>query len=88
MHLSLAIIVAVSHNSDVHEGEVEVGAPLNWFKPSSKFFYRLFQGGASFVDYLCCFCLVLLCLHARLFVDALWSLAGKRAELLALVCDV
>ena len=24
------------------------------------------------------FCLVLLCFHARLFVDALWSPAGKR----------
>ena len=28
----------------------------------------------SFVLFLSCF---LLCLHARLFVDALWSLAGK-----------
>ena len=27
--------------------------------------------------YLCYFCLVLLCFHARLFVDALWSSAGK-----------
>ena len=25
----------------------------------------------------CYFCLVLLCFHARLFVDALWSPAGK-----------
>ena len=33
--------------------------------------------GASFVDQLCCFCLVLLCFHARLFVNALWSTAGK-----------
>ena len=32
---------------------------------------------ASFVDHLCYFCLVMLCLHARLFVDALWSPAGK-----------
>ena len=31
----------------------------------------------SFVDHLCDFCLVLLCFHARLFVDALWSPAGK-----------
>ena len=37
-----------------------------------------FQGGASFVDQLCYFCLVLLCFHTCLFVDALWSLAGKR----------
>ena len=29
------------------------------------------------MDHLCYFCLVLLCFHARLFVDALWSLAGK-----------
>ena len=29
------------------------------------------------MDHLCYFCLVLLCLHARLFVDALWSPAGK-----------
>ena len=31
----------------------------------------------SFVDHLCYFCLVLLCILARLFVDALWSPAGK-----------
>ena len=29
------------------------------------------------MDHLCSFCLVLLCVHARLFVDALWSPAGK-----------
>ena len=28
------------------------------------------------MDHLCCFCLALLCFHARLFVDALWSSAG------------
>ena len=33
--------------------------------------------GASFVDHLCYFYLVLLCFHARLFVDALWSPDGK-----------
>ena len=37
----------------------------------------MFQGGALFVDHLCYFCLVLLCFYARLFVDALWSPAGK-----------
>ena len=37
----------------------------------------MFQGGASFVDHVCCFCLVVFCFHARLFVDALWSPAGK-----------
>ena len=26
---------------------------------------------------LCCFCLVLLCLYVHLFIDALWSPAGK-----------
>ena len=30
------------------------------------------------MDHLCYFCLVLLCFHARLFVDAMWSPAGKR----------
>ena len=29
------------------------------------------------MDNLCYFCLVMLCFHARLFVDALWSTAGK-----------
>ena len=29
------------------------------------------------MDHLWYFCLVLVCFHARLFVDALWSLAGK-----------
>ena len=39
---------------------------------------------------LLCFCsvLCLLCLCARLFICALWSPAGKRAGLLALVCGV
>ena len=44
------------------------------------------------MDHLCYFCLVLLCFHARLFVDALWSPAGKGlASLLSIVksyCDV
>ena len=39
------------------------------------------------MDHLCYFCLVLLCFHACLFVDALWSPAGKGlADLLALIC--
>ena len=29
------------------------------------------------MDHLCYFCFVLLCFHASLFVDALWSPAGK-----------
>ena len=48
--------------------------------------------GASFVDHLCYFCLVLLCFHARLFVDALRSPAGKGlTSLLSFVmsnCDI
>ena len=52
-------------------------APENWFKPSSKIFYRLFQGGTSFVDLLCFSGLAFLCLCAHLFICALWSPAGK-----------
>ena len=29
------------------------------------------------MDHLCYFCLALLCSHARQFIDALWSSAGK-----------
>ena len=29
------------------------------------------------MDHLCYLCLVLLCFHARLFVDVLWSPVGK-----------
>ena len=29
------------------------------------------------MDHLCYFCLVLLCIRARIFVGALWSPAGK-----------
>ena len=39
------------------------------------------------MDHLCNFCLVFVML-SRLFIAALWSPKGKRAELLALVCDV
>ena len=39
------------------------------------------------MDHLCYFCLVLFCFHARMFVDALWSPAGKGLTL-ALACDV
>ena len=42
----------------------------------------------SFVDILCFSVSCLLCLCERLFICALWSLAGKRADLLALVCGV
>ena len=30
-----------------------------------------------FVDHLCYFCIVLLCFGVRLFIDAMWSPAGK-----------
>ena len=68
------------HNVLIRFGFVkgEVGAPWNRFKPSSKTFYCMFQGGTSFVDLLCfCSVLCLLCLCARLFICALWSPAGK-----------
>ena len=41
------------------------------------YFNILLRWSVSFVDHLCYFRLVLLCFHARLFVDALWSPAGK-----------
>ena len=47
------------------------------FKPSSKLSLLTIPRCASFVDHLCYFCLFLLCFHAGLFVDALWSSAGK-----------
>ena len=41
------------------------------------------------MDRLCYFCLVFVMHRVRLFIDALWSPAGKPwADLLALVCDV
>ena len=58
--------------------EGEVGAPWNGFKPSSKIFFTdpskalLFCG--SFMLFLSCF---LFCFCAHLFIDALWSPAGK-----------
>ena len=33
-------------------------------------------------------CVCYVCFPARLFIDALWIPAGKRVDLLALVCDV
>ena len=42
------------------------------------------------MDHLCHFCFVLLCFHARLFVDALWLPAGKGSWLSFVMfnCDV
>ena len=39
------------------------------------------------MDHLCYLCLVFVVI-SRLFIAALWSSAGKGADLLALVCDV
>ena len=44
--------------------------------PPVKYFYWPFQGGTSFVEYVISV-LFLLCFRARLFIDALWSPAGK-----------
>ena len=57
--------------------KVEVGAPWNWFKPSSKivlltFPRRCFFCG-SFMLFLSCFCYA----FVRLFINTLWSPAGK-----------
>ena len=68
-------------------------APWNWFKPSSKIFYWPFQGGTSFVDFLCfcsvlcllCFvrvCLYVLCGH---LLGKGWPL-GSRLWCLLWVC--
>ena len=49
--------------------------PLNRFKPSSKIFILTVPRRCFFVDHYVIS--VLLYFHARLFVDALWSPAGK-----------
>ena len=46
-------------------------------RPPVNYFYLPFQGGASFVDHLCYFCLVLFYFPTHLFIDALRSPAGK-----------
>ena len=45
--------------------------------PPVKYFYLPFQGGASFVNHYVISVLYLICFRARLFIDALWLLAGK-----------
>ena len=66
--------------------KAEVGAPWNWFKPSSKIFYWPFQGGTSFVDILCVFflfCGMPLCASVYMcLVVTFW----ERADLLAHIC--
>ena len=51
-------------------------APWIRFKPSSKIFYWLFQGGTSFMDRLCYLCLVFV-MVSRMIIAALWPPAGK-----------
>ena len=48
-----------------------------WLYVLDCYHYAELEKMGTFVDHLCYFCLVLLCYHARLFVDALWSPAGK-----------
>ena len=42
-----------------------------------KYFHRPFQGGTSFVDHFLLFLSCVCYAFARLFIDALWSPAGK-----------
>ena len=66
----------------------EVASPLNRFKASSKIFYWPFQGGTSFVDLLCFFCLAFampLCASVYMYLVAT---CWERVEFLALVCGV
>ena len=65
---------------------VRVGA-VGRFRPSSKKCMLAVSGSASFVDLLCCLCLVFVVL-SRQFVAALRSPAGLGADILALVCNV
>ena len=58
------------------------------FKPSSKIFYWPFQGGTSFVDLLCFFCLVFAMLLWASVNMCLVVTCWERAGLLALVCGV
>ena len=66
----------------------DVGAPLNRFKPSSKIFSLTVPRRCLFVDHLCYFCLVLLCLSCTSVCWCLVVTCWERADLLALVCDV
>ena len=66
----------------------EAGAPLNRFKSSCKIFYWPFQGGTSFVDLLCFFCLVFaMHLYSSVYM-CLVATCWERADPLALVCGV
>ena len=51
------------------------GFKLNLQKTRS--IYDSMNRSTSFLDHLCYFSLVLLCFRARVFIDAMWSPAGK-----------
>ena len=74
-HLCYLCFVFVSWSTS--ELRVRLVRSETGLSPPVKYFKRPLQGGASYVDHLCYLCLVLLCFHACLFVDALWSPAGK-----------
>ena len=70
---------------------LELGVGLvrwGWFKPSSKIFYWPFQGGPSFVDLLCLFCLVFAMPLRTSVYMCLVVTCWERADLLALVFGV
>ena len=56
--------------------------------PSVKYFYWRFQNGASFMDHLCYFCLVIVILSCVSVSLCLVVTCWERAGLLALVCDI
>ena len=61
--------------------KVEVGAPWNRFKPSSKIFLLTVPRQYLFVDHLCYLYLLFVMLW-RLFIAALWLPEGESADLL------
>ena len=75
--------IKFTHNDETkkraRDSQGEVGAPLNWFKPSRKLFYWLFQVKAVLLllIFYVFSVLCLLCLNTRLFICTLWSPAGK-----------
>ena len=56
--------------------------------PPVKYFYLQFQGSASFVDYLCYFCLVFVMLSCVSVYYCLVVTCWEKVDLLALVCGV
>ena len=59
------------------ELRVRLALRVTGLSPPVKYFYWSFQGGASFVEIYVISVLILLCFRTRLFIDALWSPAGK-----------